>query len=318
MTRQPVLAVDIGGTKIAAGVVEGHVVTWRAAVPTPALEGAQAILAAVGSLLGAAVAVRPGARIVGIGAAGVIDEGAGTVLAATAHLAGWAGTRLVEEVRARTGLQAVALNDVHAHALGEHLAGAAAGSRSSLLVAAGTGLGGSLVLGGRPLVGAHHRAGHLGHVPSAAAAGLTCSCGRAGHLECIASGAGLLAAVRAAGSRVASAAELAAAARAGDVDAHRWVVRSGRALGTAIGGWVNTLDPEIVVLAGGLSRAGTVWWDALVDAARAEALDPDALRIVPAVLGDDAALVGAAAFARDRRAPVPAAAPADGAPGALS
>lgn len=295
------LAVDIGGTKIACGIVDGTAVTWRTAVPTPARDGARAIVTAVHEVLGAARRQRPDAEIIGVGSAGVIDETTGTVLAATSHLAGWAGTHLARELEARTGLPVVCLNDVHAHALGEHVAGAAAGTGTSLLVAAGTGLGGSLVIDGRPLFGRHHRAGHLGHVPSAEAAGLTCSCGASGHLECIASGAGLLAAARASGAEYASTAQLASAATAGDDDAARWLVRSGTALGRAIGGWTNTLDPDVVVLAGGLSRAGATWWDALVQAARADALEPATLRIVPAALGDDAALVGAAAFARSPR-----------------
>ncbi len=302
----PVLAVDLGGTKIACGVVVGSLVTWRTTVPTPAQDGPEVILAAVHDVLEAA-RQRADARLIGVGSAGVIDERTGTVLAATAHLAGWTGTHLGAEIADRTGLATVCLNDVHAHALGEHQAGAAAGAASSLLVAAGTGLGGSLVLGGQPLFGAHHRAGHLGHVPSGEADGLECSCGGTGHLECIASGAGLLAAARAAGSLVADTAELARRAQAGDKVARRWLVRSGTALGRAIGGWVNTLDPEVVVVAGGLTRAGAIWWDALTSSARAEALDSAALRIVPAALGDDAALVGAAAFARTVTQSTPAA-----------
>lgn len=299
------LAVDIGGTKIACGVVDGTVVSWRTTVPTPAREGARAILTAAQGVLEAARRQRPDAQIIGVGSAGVIDEVTGTVLAATSHLAGWVGTHLARELGARTGLPVVCLNDVHAHALGEHVAGAAAGTATSLLVAAGTGLGGSLVIDGRPLFGRHHRAGHLGHVPSAEAAGLTCSCGASGHLECIASGAGLLGAARAAGGQFTSAAQLASAAAAGDGDAAGWLVRSGTALGRAIGGWANTLDPDVVVLAGGLSRAGAPWWDALVQAAQAEALEPATLQIVPAALGDDAALIGAAAFAQSPRFAAP-------------
>lgn len=302
----PVLAVDLGGTKIACGVVTGSRVTWRTTVPTPAKDGPEMILAAVHGVLEAA-RQHADAQLIGVGSAGVIDERTGTVLAATAHLAGWTGTRLGAELADRTGLPTICLNDVHAHALGEHLAGAAAGAASSLLVAAGTGLGGSLVLGGQPLFGAHHSAGHLGHVPSGEADGLACSCGGTGHLECIASGAGLLAAARAAGSPVDDTAALARRAQDGHEDARRWLVRSGAALGRAIGGWVSTLDPEVVVVAGGLSRAGSIWWDALTSNARAEALDAAAVRIVPAALGDDAALVGAAAFARTATNPAHAA-----------
>lgn len=294
-----IVAVDLGGTKIACGLVTGSVVSWRQTTPTPATAGAEAILEAIGALIEQARTHKEAVAI-GIGSAGAIDENDGRVLAATSHLSGWAGTALAEQLATRTGLPTWALNDVHAHALGEHLFGAARGAASSLLIAAGTGLGGSLIVQGQPLFGAHHRAGHLGHVPCAEATGLLCSCGRSAHLECLASGAGLLVAARAAGATTSTAADLASAAHAGDRSALAWLALSGTALGRAIGGWSNTLDPDVVVLTGGLSQAGHPWWDALTVAARAESLDPGSLRIVPASRGQDAALLGAASYAAAR------------------
>src|SRR5699024_10015428 len=85
-----------------------------------------------------------------------------------------------------------AVNDVHAHALGEAVAGASRGSASSLLVAAGTGIGGGFITDGHLLTGRNSAAGHIGHVPSAPAAGLDCPCGGTGHVEAIASGPAIL------------------------------------------------------------------------------------------------------------------------------
>ncbi len=106
---------------------------------------------------------------VGVGSAGVIDAGRGVVVSATDAILGWAGTELTAGLAARLGLdpEAVrAVNDVHAHALGEAWAGAAAGTASSLLVAFGTGVGGSFVLDGQPLLGHRYVGGHVGHFAS--------------------------------------------------------------------------------------------------------------------------------------------------------
>src|SRR5699024_8969971 len=129
---------------------------------------------------------------IGVGAAGVIDPVAGTVVSATESLTGWAGTRLVDELEARTRLRVRAVNDVHAHALGEAAAGASHGTDSSLLVAAGTGIGGGIIWDGRLLTGRNSAAGHIGHLPSPAAADLPCPCGGTGHVEAIASGPAIL------------------------------------------------------------------------------------------------------------------------------
>src|SRR5699024_8940153 len=120
---------------------------------------------------------------IGVGAAGVIDPVTGTVVSATDSLSGWTGTRLVAELEARTQLRVRAVNDVHAHALGEAWSGASRGTSSSLLVAAGTGIGGGILWDGRLVTGRNSAAGHIGHLPAPAAAGLPCPCGATGHVE---------------------------------------------------------------------------------------------------------------------------------------
>ncbi len=206
MTLPATVAVDVGGTKIRAGsVIDGRLAHVRG-VPTPATAGAQAVLDTIAEVAAAVIADVPGsgdaesgadlAWRIGIGAAGVIDPATGVVVSATDSLVGWAGTELTAELSARTGLPVRAVNDVHAHALGESFAGASRGTRSSLLVAAGTGIGGGFITDGRLLTGRNSAAGHIGHVSSAAAAGLDCPCGGTGHVEAIASGPGILAAYR--------------------------------------------------------------------------------------------------------------------------
>ncbi|MFH6691348.1 ROK family protein, partial [Cellulosimicrobium funkei] len=134
-------------------------------------------------------------RAIGVGTAGVVDVGRGVIVSATDTLPGWPGTdvagglrRRLADLAADADLPVSVENDVDAHAAGEVWRGAAAGARSALLVAVGTGVGGAVVLDGRPLRGAHHVAGELGHVPVPGAELLRCPCGRTGHLEAIGAG----------------------------------------------------------------------------------------------------------------------------------
>lgn len=196
-----IIAVDVGGTKIRAGSVVDGVLGHVRTVPTPASAGAQEILDTIAEAA-AAVIAEPGRGAavsewrIGVGAAGVIDPVTGTVVSATDSLSGWAGTRLVAELEARTQLRVRAVNDVHAHALGEAWSGASRGTSSSLLVAAGTGIGGGILWDGRLVTGRNSAAGHIGHLPAPAAAGLPCPCGATGHVEAIASGPAILATYR--------------------------------------------------------------------------------------------------------------------------
>ncbi len=307
-----VIGVDIGGTKTAAGIVDAagtvHAADSRS---TPAAEGSAAILATAAALVESLLArartlgLQPVA--VGIGSAGVIAALDGSVVSATDSLTGWAGTPLAAHLGAQAGLPAFAVNDVHAHNLGEYWQGASAGTRSSLLVAVGTGVGGSLILSGTPHLGARAVAGHVGHLASPYAYDdggrpLPCSCGRAGHLEAIASGPSIAHLYsRLAGGEPVPAREVAVRAAAVDAAALQALTTGATAAGQAVGGLANMLDPDTVVIGGGVSAAGELWWTPFLTALRAELMDPlTGLPVVPAVLGSSAALVGAAKFAFDR------------------
>ncbi|MFI6794007.1 ROK family protein [Streptosporangium canum] len=295
-----VVGVDIGGTKTSAGLVDssGTLLAVRT-LPTPAAQGPAAVLDTAAGLV-AEVAFGAGdVTAVGVGSAGVVDPRRGVIVSATGAITGWAGTDLRGEVSRRLGLPVTVGNDVHAHALGEQWRGAAAGYADVLLVAVGTGIGASVVLGGRVLRGAHSVAGHAGHVPVVAAAGRPCPCGGHGHVEAVASGPAMLAEYRArAAAAVAGLADVARLAAQGDRIAVSVLTGGAAALGSTIGGLMNVIDPEVVVVGGGVAACGELWWQALREGIAAEVLP--ALREVPvgpAVLGGDAALLGAARMA---------------------
>lgn len=300
----PVAALDIGGTKMAAAVVDGAGrVLARARVATPAADGAEAVLAAAAEVI-CSVTRDHAVSALGVGSAGVIDPRAGVVLGATDVLPGWVGTDIRGSLTTALGIPVAVRNDVHAHALGEAAYGAGIGHTSLLHIAVGTGVGAAYVhtgLPGKVLSGAHSAAGHAGHLPAREAGDLLCTCGASGHLEAIAAGPALVREyTRRTGVAVADLREVAALAAAGDHDADAVIELGGRAVGAAIGGLINLLDPEVVVVGGGVAGLGDRWWEPLREAVAGEVMP--SLRGVPVLasgLGDDAAVLGAAALAQD-------------------
>lgn len=303
------IGVDLGGTKTAAGVVSSAgEVLFSETIPTLNRDGRRPILDATAALVRGLVDRAHSAGIgvegVGVGSAGVIDAERGVVVSATDAIRGWAGTELSAGLAERLGLPHRAvpvINDVHAHALGEAWTGAAAGAGSALLVAFGTGVGGSFVLQGRPVLGHRYVGGHVGHVASPYAfhegQPLPCVCGRSGHVEAIASGPALPAAYLRLGGRAPAPDGRSVFTLAGNGDslAIQAIGVAAGAAGQAVGGLANILDPEVVVVSGGLSDAGAPWWRPMERAARAELLPVLAnLPLLPASLGNAAAIIGAA------------------------
>lgn len=308
VSREVVLAVDIGGTKTAAALADrDDLLLSLESAPTPASAGPAAVVATVVALAERLLA-GGGRQLsgVGIGTAGVVDAGTGTIVSATDTFADWPGTPVAALVRAGLGglLEVDApvsvQNDVDAHAAGEFRHGAAAGAASALVVAVGTGVGAGLILGGSAVRGAHHVAGEIAHLPTPGAQHLRCPCGRAGHLEAIGSGIGMHAHFRSLGGDplIPDARGVATAAASGDPVARRALGDSASAVGRALAGAATILDPERIVITGGVPNIGDAWWQPMRDAFAAEAIDAlQSTPILPGMLGDDAPLRGAAASA---------------------
>jgi glucokinase len=297
------LAVDIGGTKIAAarvsdeGSIEGCVRTF----PTPATQGAAAVLEVVVTALNQLDG--DGVTAVGISSAGVIDSSKGKVLGSTASIRGWTGTEIAQQVSLATWCPVFVLGDGHAFALGESVYGIAQDAESLLVLAAGTGVGGSYVSSREPLMGSHWAGGNFGHVPVPEAEGLECDCGKSGHLEAIGSGAGMVRWYHHQGGDpdVVTARELFTRSEA-DTIATQTIELGASALGTAAGGLANAFDPDVVVIAGGLSQAGPQWQQPM-RASFAQALIPN-LAGMPLITSEASAwlaLRGAAYYAQTRK-----------------
>ena len=310
MEQMTIAAVDIGGTKIACGLVSigeaggsTPVVSAVEKMPTEAAQGGEHELARGISAVQAALERAEGPVAgVGISSAGVVDPRTGDITFANELMPGWGGTKLAAAVSEACGLPCRVLNDVHAHALGEARWGGGRKASSCLVVAVGTGIGGAFVEDGYIMLGAHDEAGHIGHVCCPAAVGVPCSCGATAHLEPVGAGPGIIREyVRLGGDELCEdgspmhGAEIDRRAAAGDEAAIGAEERAGRALGEVMGSMCNMLDPACVILSGSVAQCGPAWSDAVRAAFAEQAMPPVAATpVVGGELGGDAPLIGAA------------------------
>ncbi|GAA2421728.1 ROK family protein [Actinomadura vinacea] len=333
MTGHPALAIDIGGTKLAAAIVhpDGRIAAHdRTATPSPPPErpkgggesspggvggrpptmnrpperpeGAEAIWSALVALVDKvfADAGAPSLAGVGVGCGGPMTWPAAEV--SPINIPAWRGFPLRERLRARyPGLPVRVHNDAVCVAIGEHWRGAGQGHDNVLGMVVSTGVGGGLILGGHLIDGGTGNAGHIGHVivdPD----GPPCGCGGRGCLEAVARGPGLAAWAREQGWRGdeddPTGADLAEDARAGHPVAAAAMRRAGRALGLAIASATHLCDLDVVTVGGGVSQAGDLLFTPLTETFNTHARMDFAqrVRIVPTALGQTSGLVGAAAL----------------------
>ncbi|MBI3363192.1 MAG: ROK family protein [Chloroflexi bacterium] len=313
------LALDYGGTKLTAAAATPDTAgrEWRVRRSIPSPPGADArydqftMLALADEVL---AGDRPAA--VGVSFGGPVNAAAGLVLLSH-HVRGWENTPLRAQLQSRFGAPCFMDNDANAAALGEWRFGAgqveARPVASLLYVTVSTGVGGGWILDGRIHGGAEGMAGEIGHT-MVDPAGPLCICGRRGCVESIASGPNLARRARerlmaepeagrvlrelVSGNLEAVTAErVARAAEAGDELAEAVLTGAARALGHGLGTAITLMNPQRVILGGGVTKAGERWWRAVRSAARANVLPGMTVDIVPAALGDDAPLWGAVALA---------------------
>jgi glucokinase len=288
------IGVDVGGTKILAGLVDrdGNVIR-RHERPTET-NSQEALLAelnaAVEELSGDGVAA------IGFGVPAPIDRSGGRIVkSVNVPLADVSLRRRVED---RFGLPVGLDNDANAASIGEWRAGAGRGVGHMVMVTLGTGVGGGVIIGGKPFRGATGAGAELGHVVIVHD-GPPCqgSCTGRGHLEALCSGHAATEEARKAFGPGADAHRLIDLAREGDATALEILDRIGRHLGSGLGSFVNIFNPELIVVGGGF---GVAAWEFVMPAAQEvmlrEALDParEQVRVTPAELGTAAGLIGAA------------------------
>jgi len=276
-----VLAVDVGGTKMAVAVVDDDGrLGWRARTPTPPSTDAEELWSALAAMV--SQAPREEVAVCGVGVGGPMRHGGDLV--SPLNIPAWRDFPLRRRLSELTGLPAFVDNDAKALALGEGWCGAARGEGNYLAMVVSTGVGGGVVLDDRLLDGADGNAGHVGHV-IVVPDGRPCVCGGRGCLEAEVSGPSIASMTGA------------PAAQAGP----EVVARCGRLVGQAVASVANLLDLRLAVVAGSVALG----FGAPFFAAAQDEVDRSArlsfsrgTRIIPGGLGADGPLVGAAAVGR--------------------
>jgi glucokinase len=309
----PVLALDIGGTKLAVAVVTEDGRTHGLAVePTRRDEGPQVILRRLFDMGHRAMASAGIGEVaaIGISCGGPLDSEAG-ILVNPLHLPGWLDVPIVDLAERDFGVPAVLANDASVAALAEFRYGAGRGTGTMLYLTVSTGIGGGAVINGQLHHGAAGNGGEFGHV-LVESNGRPCLCGRSGCLEAYASGTNI--AVRAREAVAAATVEstlarlpeiraehVSAEAAAGDTIARQVWDETTRLLAVAITDLVNVLEPDLVVLGGGVTRSGAALIDPIRESVLRDAMVPAAraVQVELAALGDVVCVVGAAALAFD-------------------
>ena len=310
------LALDFGGTKLAAAVAEkGNNRQFQSYRRVLSPEGSDA-KTDLEIMLSLAREVLDGSQptAIGVSFGGPVDATTGTVRLSH-HVPGWENIPLRELLEAELKALTRADNDANVAALGEYRFGAGRGYSSVFYITVSTGVGGGWILEGRPWRGANGMAGEIGHT-IADPNGPLCLCGKRGCVERLASGPYMAQEARyrlqsqpqagqllreLAGNNLANITGqlVSQAAAQGDEVARQVLERGSWALGVGIGNAANFINPELFVLGGGVSKAGEQFWQGVLRAARETALPEVEFEIVPAELGDYAPLWGAVALAED-------------------
>ena len=288
------LGLDLGGTNIKWVVVERDAGEWRVLdrdqVTTPTSDGPDAVVARLATVGAEAIERSPGVASIGIGVPGLYDPAAGTTRFLVNFPGSWAGTPVAGPVGEALGLPAFLINDARAFGLAELRLGAGRGASSMIGLTLGTGVGGVIAIDGHVHQGHDGTGGELGH-QTLEPDGPPCGCGNRGCLEAFARADRIAAAC---GTETAEAAV--EAARAADPRAIVGLALVGRYLGIGIANMIAVINPDVVVIGGGISAA----FDLLLGPIEAELRERvhttalDRVRLVPAELGTWAGAIGAA------------------------
>lgn len=318
-----ILALDIGGTKLAAAIFDSSLnLIGHSRTPTHVEEGPDSVLKRITRILGSLMS-RHGTgpknlSCIGVGCGGPLDSETGIVYSPP-NLPGWNAFPLKEKLERYFGVPTFLDNDGNAAALGEQRFGAGRGYRNIFYITVSTGIGSGMILDGEIYRGSDYSAGEFGHIVMARN-GPRCNCGGRGCLEALASGTAIAKRARSRARRVPdsslakiladrngiiTAKDVAMAARGGDPLAKQIFSDATTHIGLGITSAIHLLNPDIVIIGGGLSHAGRMLFDPVrrVVAERAQEHLAGHVPIVPAKLGRKVGVYGALAVALDRRSP---------------
>jgi glucokinase len=324
-TKPHFIGIDLGGTNIKAALVNTDTgdITGLTSEPTHAQEGHDAVIARMANLA-ETVCSNTGCQKsavggIGVGIPGLLDLEHGLTLFLPNLPGQWRSVPVREQLAQASGMPVAILNDARAATLGEWKFGAGHGVESCALYTLGTGIGGGLIINGELYLGIGGAAGELGHV-SVDFNGPRCNCGSRGCIEALASGpaisaAGMRAVVQGATTRITTMCDndlnqitpelIYQAALAGDDVAREIYEFAGKVIGYGIANVVMALTPHRILIGGGVAAAGDMIFEPIRRTVRerVRVADKDAIEILPATLGNNAGLMGAAVWARQNVSP---------------
>lgn len=318
----PVVAVDIGGTKIMTAVFSADArMLAKDICPTVADEGSDAVIerlkSAIENLLNRQHLTASRLAGISVACAGGIDAASGTVVTPSPNLPGWSVLPLRDIIEEQFAVDTYVLNDASCAALGEQRFGAGKGVKNLVLLTLGTGIGGGIIIDGQLYLGARGAAGELGHT-TVDEGGPVCGCGNTGCLEVMSSGRAV---AREAVRRLSqgekssltevvgvkiediTSEQVAVAAAAGNSLALDVLARAAHYLGVGLVNIVNAFNPEMIILGGGMAELGSLFIEPAKKLVkeRAFSISTQQLSIVMAQLGNEAGVYGAAAYAIEQK-----------------
>ena len=320
-SNKPVLAVDLGGTKIIAAVVlpDGKIVSRKYCL-TLAKDGFKAVTerllaAATEAIIQSKVDIMDLSAVC-IAAAGIINVKRG-IITYSPNLPGWRNVALRDIVSEKLGLDTYIINDASAAALGEHRFGAGKGVDNLIYITVSTGIGGGIIIDGKLYTGSDGCAGEIGHM-IVDVNGPKCSCGNSGCLEAMASGTAVAreavirinqgecsSIIELAGGKIenVTAEKVALAARKGDKVAWDIISKAANYLGTGFVNLVNVFNPDLIIVGGGMSKMGNMLLNPArkIVKQRSFKLPARRVHIVRSGLGSNAGIIGAAVYAIEQQ-----------------
>lgn len=295
LPEQVSIGVDVGGTKIATGVLRGDELLSRHVQPTPET-GWEAVLDVIAAQIAELQRQHPEARLIGVGIPGPLNSDRTRVKFAP-NIYGFTDVPLVDGLLERLSQRIVLENDAKAAALAEAYLGAARGTESSIYVTVSTGIGAGIVLNGRIWRGRHGVAGELGHI-TVMPGGPVSGAGLDGALEAVASGTAIARDASYALNRDVSTAEAFSLAQQGHSGVRRVIAQAMKHIGVALADLQKVIDPEVFVIGGGVASVGDYFFHGVQAAADEYAQGFAPVTIRRAQLGPDAGVIGAALAAR--------------------
>ncbi len=292
MKASPIIGVDVGGTKIRAGLVHGGKVVSSIRVETQAKRGKATVLKNIFDAIGKVIV--PEAKAIGLGMAGIVDHGKGTYLRGPNFPKSFRNVPISSMVEKKFGRPAMVDNDVHCFTLAEAKVGAGKGYENVVGITFGTGIGGGIVIGGKVYRGRDNAAGEIGHTVIAYGSDVVCGCGRNAHFEAYASGSAMSRLYRRTAGKSVDALEVERAAMSGDRKAKEVLDVMADALAVGLANVIHAFNPDVIVTGGGLS-AVKVLWKPVLGKLKGMLVFPQlaGTPIVRSTLGGDANVIGA-------------------------